>query len=143
MYSVGCFSSICVGGCVFPASVIQNLWVCTIASLQECAVGNELHRLLHQCMCGWLCVSCLRNSEFVRVLSNLTGRNVQRRLLQQYMCGGLCVSCLGNPEFVGVHNSLPARMCSKNEVHRLLHHCTCGWLCVSCLRNSEFVGCAE
>ena len=25
---VGCFSSICVGGCVFPAFVIQNLWMC-------------------------------------------------------------------------------------------------------------------
>ena len=40
MYSVGCFSSICVGGCVFPALVIQNLWVCTIVSLQECAARN-------------------------------------------------------------------------------------------------------
>ena len=62
MYSVGCFSSICVGGCVFPVFIIQNLWVCTLASLQECAARNELHRLLHQCMCEWLCVSCLRNS---------------------------------------------------------------------------------
>ena len=98
---------------MFPALVIQNLWVCTIDSLQECVARNELYRLLRQCICGWLCVSCLRNSEFVGVLSSLAGRNAQRRLLQQYVCGGLCVSCLGNPESVGVHNSLPARMCSK------------------------------
>ena len=76
MYSGGCYSSICVGGCVFLAFVIQNLWVCTIASLQECATRNVQHKLLHQCMCGWLCVSCLRNSEFVSVLSSLGGRNV-------------------------------------------------------------------
>ena len=67
MYSVGYFSSICLGGCVFPALVIQNLWVCTIASLQECVARNQLHRLLHQCMGGWLCVSCLCNSESVGV----------------------------------------------------------------------------
>ena len=64
-------------------------------------------------MCRWLCVSYLRNSESVGVLSSLAGRNVQRRPLQQYICGGLCVSCLHNPESVGVHSSLVARMCSK------------------------------
>ena len=106
MYGVGCFSSICVGGYVFPTLVIQNLWVCTIASLQECAARNELHRLLHQCMCRWLCVSCLRNPEFVDVLTSLTGRNVQRRLLQQYMCGGLCVSYLRNSKSVRVSTCL-------------------------------------
>ena len=113
MCSIGCCTSVCVGGCVFPAFVIQNLWVCTVASLQECAARNELHRLLHQCMCGWRCVSCLRNSESMGVLSSLAGRNVQRRLLQQCMCGCPCVSCLANPKSVGVRNSLPARMCSK------------------------------
>ena len=35
MYSVCCCTSVCVGGCVFPALVIQNLWVCWVASLQE------------------------------------------------------------------------------------------------------------
>ena len=94
---------------MFPTLGIQNLWVGTIASLQECAARNELHRLLHQCMCGWLCVSCLRNSESVDVLTSPPGRNVQRRLLQQYMCGGLCVSCLRNSESVGVLSSLPAK----------------------------------
>ena len=68
-------------------------------------------------MCGWLCVSCLRNSESVGVLSSLAGRNVQRRLLQQYMCGGLCVSCLHNSESVGVLSSLAGRKVQ----HRLLH----------------------
>ena len=101
---------------MFPAFVIQNLWVCTIASLQECAGRNELHRLLHQCMRGWLCVSCLCNSESVGVLSSFAARNVQRRLLQQYMCGGLCVSYLGNSESVGVLSSLPARNVQRRLV---------------------------
>ena len=127
MYNVGCFSSICVGGYVFPSLVIQNLWVCTIASLQECAARNELHRLLHQCMRRWLCVSCLRKSESVDVLSSLIGTNVQRRLLQQYMCGGLCVSCLRNSKSVGVLSSLPAR----NVQWRLLQQCLWGGLCFS------------
>ena len=76
IYSVRCCTSICVCGCVFPAFVIQNLWACTVAFLQECAARNVQHRLLHQYMCGWLCVSCLRNSESVGVLSSLAGRNV-------------------------------------------------------------------
>ena len=121
---------------MFPALVIQNLWVCTIASLQECAARNELHRLLHQCMCGWLCVFCLRNSESAGVLSSLARRNVERRLLQQCMCGGLCVSCLGNPKSVGVLSSLAGRKVQ----HRLLHQ-LCVGLCVSHLRNPTPVVC--
>ena len=69
-----------------------------------------------------LCVSCLRNSESVDVLSSLAGRNVQERLLQQYMCGGLCVSCLCNSESVDVLSSLAGR-----NVHgRLLQQYMCG-----------------
>ena len=76
---------------MFLALVIKNLWVCTIAPLQECATRNELHRLLHQYMCGGLCVSCLRNSESVGVLSGLPARNVQRRLLSAvYVWGAVC-----------------------------------------------------
>ena len=81
MYSAGYFSSIYVGVCVFLAFIIQNLWVCTMASLQKCAARNVQHKLLQQCMCGWLCVPCLRNLEFVGVLSSLAGINVQCRLL--------------------------------------------------------------
>ena len=112
MYSVGCFSSKCVGGCVFPAFVIQNL----SDVLSSLAGRNVQRRLLQQYMCGGLCVSCLRNPESVDVLSSLAARNVQRRLLQQYMCGGLCVSCLRNPESVDVLNSLAGR----NVQRRLL-----------------------
>ena len=35
MYSVRCCTSVCVGGCVFPAFVIQSLWVCWVATLEE------------------------------------------------------------------------------------------------------------
>ena len=89
MCSVGCFRSICVGGAVFLAFVIQNLWVCIVALLQECATRNVQHRLLHQCMCGGLCVSCLRNSESDGVLSSLAERKVQHRLLHQLCVGYL------------------------------------------------------
>ena len=88
-------------------------------------------------MCGWLCVSCLRNPESLGVLSSLAGRNVQRRLLQQYMCGGLCVSCLGNPKSVRVLSSLPVRNVQRTAACSSI----CVWgLCVSGLRNPESVG---
>ena len=89
-------------GWVFPAFVIQNLWV-VHNSLAE---KNVQHRLLHQYMYVWLDVSCLCNSESVGVLSSLPTRNVQCRLLHQYMYVGLCVSRLFNLASVGVHNHL-------------------------------------
>ena len=93
---------ICVCGWVFPAFVIQNLWV-VHNSLAE---KNVQHRLLRQYMYVWLDVSCLCNSESVGVLSSLPTRNVQCRLLHQYMYVGLCVSHLLNLASVGVHNHL-------------------------------------
>ena len=100
VHSVGCFSSVCVGGCMFPAFVIQNLWVCTVALLQECAARNVQRRLLQQYMGGGgLCVSHIRNSQSVGVHNSLARRKVQHRLLHQ-LCVGLCVSRLRNPTLV-------------------------------------------
>ena len=105
---------------MFHAFVIQHLWVCTIALLQECAARNVQHRLLQQYMCGGgLCVSCLHNSESVGVYSSLAGRNVQRRLLHHYMCVGAVFPALVIhnlwvcTDIYNVYSSLAARMCSK------------------------------
>ena len=118
---------------MLPALVIQNLWVCTIASLQECAARNELHKLLHQCMCGWLCVSCLRNSESVGVLSSLIGRNVQRRVFSSICVGG-CVFAA----FV-IQNLWVCSVVSLQEMYNggWFSSICVGGLCVFCLRNSE------
>ena len=35
MYNVRCCTNVCVGGYVFLAFIIQNLWVCLVASLEE------------------------------------------------------------------------------------------------------------
>ena len=92
--------------------------------------------LLHQYMCGGLCVSYLRNSAFVGVHNSLVGRNVQRRLLHQYLRVWLGVSCLCNSESLGVLSRLLAR----NLQCTLMEQYMCVGLCVSHLRNPESVG---
>ena len=70
MYSVGCLSIIYVGGCVFPTFVIQNLWVCSVVSLQEMhSVG-----CCNQYMCVELCVSYLGNPESVGLHNSLPAK---------------------------------------------------------------------
>ena len=62
--------------------------------MQSSLAGRDVQRtLLYLYTYAGLCVSHIRNSEFVGVHNNLAGRNVQRRLLHQYTS-------------VGVHNSL-------------------------------------
>ena len=68
---------------MFPAFVIQNLWVCSVASLQEMySVGVVL---LQFSICAgradvYFCA--FRNSESVGVHSSLPARNVASELAQ-------------------------------------------------------------
>ena len=90
MYSVGCFSSVCVGGCVFPAFVIQHLLVCTMPHYKKCTVYAVAPVYVWVVVCFpalviqnlWVC------TDIYNVYSSLAARNVQHRLLQQYMSGG-------------------------------------------------------
>ena len=129
MYSGGCFSSICVGGCVFPAFVIQNLWVCSVVSLQEMYSGGCFSSI---CVGG-----CVFPAFVIQKLSSLPARNVQRKLLQQYWCGG-CVF----PAFV-FQNLWVCSVVSLQEMYSVgcLQQYMCVWLCfLLCFR---ICGCAE
>ena len=85
---------------MFLAFVIQNLWVCTIASLQECTARNVQHKLLHQCMRGWLCVSCLHNSESVGVHSSLAARMCSKKMCSTGCFSSICVGGCVFPTFI-------------------------------------------
>ena len=124
------------GGCVFPAFIIQNLWVCWVASLEEMySIG----------CCISICVSHIRNSKSVGVHNNLAGRKVQHRLLHQ-LCVGLCVSRLLNPTPVVCKAASLEEMYSVGSTNIRMWVCTTASLeemyngdCCSCIRIRGFV----
>ena len=137
-------------GCVFLAFVIQNLWVCSIVSLQEIySVGCFNSIFVGGCVFPafviqslWVCwIASLEKMYSVGCFTTI--------------CVGAYVSSLGNPKSVGVHNSLPARMCSKKWVAQSVAPVyLCGgcvfpafiiqslWVCwVASLEETYSVGC--
>ena len=67
MCSGGYCTNIYVGDCVFPALVIQNLWVCLVASLQEmCNIDSRTSICVGGCVFLafiiqnlWVCTAAL------------------------------------------------------------------------------------
>ena len=112
--------------------VIWNLWVCSVAYLQEI---YSVYYCTSICMCGWMFPAFVIQNLWVCSIASL------QQIYSVRCCSSICVCGWVFPTFViqnlwVVHNSLA----EKNVQHRLLRQYMYVWLDVSCLCNLDSLG---